>query len=312
MNEEDNWFLSPTFASSPLFTKFAPLLKPSPKTGKRVSLIKRLIQANSLDIILDFSLTLVSVFCNYLSPFFLKRILDAVSQPPEKSQPPQLSQSFHHSWNATSPLSHNTDSTNGIFSSFGSFSPLLVFSNRDIRAQAYVYALLAFLASICKAQADVNHLWYGRRAATRMRSEVMASIYEKALKRKDFSGSVDKNKEKEGTDDKGKDPASKSKADKPDPNKLQANADIGKIVNLMSADANKVANMFSALYMLYVSTFRDRTLGYQISDLTCITILGRTTGAYNRIFFPLPVRFLLFFPAYLRQSASTVPRNLPC
>lgn len=55
-----------------------------------------------------------------------------------------------------------------------------------------MYAFLAFGSTLCKAEADVQHLWYGRRAATRVRSELMAAIYDKALKRKDFSGVVDK------------------------------------------------------------------------------------------------------------------------
>ncbi len=45
-----------------------------------------------------------------------------------------------------------------------------------------------------QAQADVQHLWYGRRAATHIRSELMAAIYDKALKRRDYSGIIDKNK----------------------------------------------------------------------------------------------------------------------
>lgn len=64
------------------------------------------------------------------------------------------------------------------------------------RSQAYVYAFLAFISALLKAQADLQHLWFSRRAATRMRSELMAAIYDKALKRKDFSGIVDKDKEK--------------------------------------------------------------------------------------------------------------------
>jgi len=47
---------------------------------------------------------------------------------------------------------------------------------------------------VIQAQADVQHLWFGRRAATRVRSELMAAIYDKALKRKDFSGIIDKEK----------------------------------------------------------------------------------------------------------------------
>lgn len=40
-------------------------------------------------------------------------------------------------------------------------------------------------------------MWFNRRASTRMRSELMAAIYDKALKRKDFSGIIDKDKQEE-------------------------------------------------------------------------------------------------------------------
>lgn len=36
----------------------------------------------------------------------------------------------------------------------------------------------------------MHHLWYGRQAVTRTRSLLMAAVYDKALKRKDFSGAV--------------------------------------------------------------------------------------------------------------------------
>jgi len=48
---------------------------------------------------------------------------------------------------------------------------------------------------------DVQHLWYGRRSSTRIRSELMAAIYDKALKRKDYSGIVNKEKMEEGAKD---------------------------------------------------------------------------------------------------------------
>jgi hypothetical protein len=57
-----------------------------------------------------------------------------------------------------------------------------------------------FDISAPQSEADVQHLWFGRRAATRMRSELMASIYDKALKRKDYSGIIDKEKAKEAED----------------------------------------------------------------------------------------------------------------
>jgi hypothetical protein len=87
---------------------------------------------------------------------------------------------------------------------------------REDRSNAYVFAVLAFIATLLKVyhkflclsighsfpviaqgQSDVQHFWRGRRAATRIRSELMASIYDKALKRKDYSGIIDKEKQTE-------------------------------------------------------------------------------------------------------------------
>lgn len=133
------------------------------------------------------------------------------------------------------------------------------------RNKAYIYALVTFLCALLKAQADVQHLWIGRRASTRVRSELMAAIYDKSLKRKDFSGIVDKDKVAEakerkdakedaakGVDakkDKKKDKKDKKKEDtKDDP---KAGADIGKIVNLMSGDANRVCMLIGGMYFLY-------------------------------------------------------------
>ncbi|KII83783.1 hypothetical protein PLICRDRAFT_702353 [Plicaturopsis crispa FD-325 SS-3] len=123
----------------------------------------------------------------------------------------------------------------------------------ESRARAYVYAFLAFLCMLFKAQADVQHLWFGRRAATRMRMELMAAIYDKALKRKDYSGIVDKEKlEKVKTvaeqSKMTKEEAKKAADKKDDP---KAGADTGKIVNLMAGDANRIAQMVSGAYFIY-------------------------------------------------------------
>ncbi|KAG6905629.1 hypothetical protein DXG01_001538, partial [Tephrocybe rancida] len=206
LNEKDVWALSPTLQSRSIFIKFVTL----PQT----TLLRKLFTANSLDLFLDFSLTLVSVCFNYAGPFFLKRILDAID--------------------LTSPTSES-------------------------RAQAYIYAVLAFVCSLCKSQADVQHLWFGRRAATRIRSELMASIYDKALKRKDFSGIVDREKKKaetETADKHGKSKSkSKSKKDEEKSDEAKAGADVGKIVNLMAGDANRVSMTVSASYFIYGAPF---------------------------------------------------------
>lgn len=47
------------------------------------------------------------------------------------------------------------------------------------------------MCHLLKALADAHHKRFGRRAATRIRSQLLATIYDKALKRKKFSGTVD-------------------------------------------------------------------------------------------------------------------------
>ena len=119
---------------------------------RRPTLLRWLWAANSRDLILDCLLSYVSVIFNYLGPFFLKRILDSLD--------------IHEG---------EDEQTRA-----GKIS------------RAFIYAFLAFVCTLCKAEADVQHLWHGRRAAARIKSSLMTAIYDKALKRKDFSGVVDK------------------------------------------------------------------------------------------------------------------------
>ncbi|TBU36610.1 ABC transporter type 1, transmembrane domain-containing protein [Dichomitus squalens] len=156
LNESDVRALSPSTQAKPLHVKFLRT------TGKLI------------------------VF-NYASPFFLKRILDALSGPPDAEK----------------------------------------------RALAYLYAFLAFVSALCKAQADVQHLWYGRGVCTRIRTELMTAIYDKALKRKDFAGIVDKDKVAE----------------------QKGMGDRGKIVNLMAGDGNRIAMTVSAMSFIYGAPF---------------------------------------------------------
>ncbi|KAJ3937406.1 MAG: hypothetical protein NXY57DRAFT_981367 [Lentinula lateritia] len=191
LNEEDVWALSPTIQSRPIFAKFMSI--------QTVSLAKRLFWANSLDLILEFLISTLSVFFEFLNPFFLNHILSSIE-------------------------------------------------TKD-RPQAYVYAILMFLGSVLKSQSDLHHLWFSRRAATRTRSELMAMIYDKALKRKDLSGIVRKEEEKK---DDQKEKGDKLKKDSKDTKeKEQVGADVGKIVNLMAGDANRVSMTITAIYMMY-------------------------------------------------------------
>ncbi|KAH9476582.1 ABC transporter 7 [Psilocybe cubensis] len=108
-------------------------------------------------------------------------------------------------------------------------------------------------------QSDLQHLWFARRASTRIRSELMTSIYAKALKRKDFSAIVDQSKVTDSMSQapptsgrKGK-AGSKGKSDTSDDPK--PGASTGKIVNLMSSDSNRISRMVTIIFNLYGAPF---------------------------------------------------------
>ncbi|KAF8579651.1 multidrug resistance-associated ABC transporter [Ramaria rubella] len=220
LNEPDVWELSPTMRCKAVYLKFA--------ATRRKTLIRRLWAANSFDMILDFLLTLVSVLFYYAGPFFLKRILESLDP--------------------------------------------AVDNDPEARSRAYIYAFLAFLSTVCKAEADIHHLWFARRAGTQLLTELMASIYAKALVRKDYSGHIDSKVKKESEDRKhnetrtrstepptsarsepnGNGKKSKHKIKEP---RNTSGADTGKIVNLMSGDANRVALSVNAFYFVYGAPF---------------------------------------------------------
>ncbi|KAF9025817.1 multidrug resistance-associated ABC transporter [Hymenopellis radicata] len=132
----------------------------------------------------------------------------------------------------------------------------LILTTIDVRdrtaedtTRAYIYALLMFVCTVAKAQADLHHLWFGRRAGTHMRSELIASIYDKALKRKDFSGIVDKTVEQKAEAPGTRSAEDKKKEEKADDPKAGAGA--GKIVNLMASDSSKIAGITSSAYYIY-------------------------------------------------------------
>ncbi|KAF7365100.1 putative multidrug resistance-associated ABC transporter [Mycena venus] len=197
LEEKDVWALSPTLRSRAIFTKFYQL--------QSATLLRRIWDANSLDILLDFFGTLGSVVFAYGGPFFLKRLLDAIDHPDPTS--------------------------------------------RD-KGMAYNYAGLMFICALLKAQFDAQHLWYGTRASTRIRTELMAAIYDKALKRKDFSGVTKKNATEPAVEST-KTTAQQKAKPKEDENQATAGADIGKIVNLMSSDAEKIARIVNSMYFVY-------------------------------------------------------------
>ncbi|GJJ10347.1 hypothetical protein Clacol_004573 [Clathrus columnatus] len=233
LNEPDIWNLSPTMQSKAVYEKFISL--------KRRTLLRRIFASNSLDLILDFTLTVSSVVFNYAQPYFLNLLEGA--------------QRFFR----------------------GILESLEQQNNPEARSRAYIYAFLSFLATLLQGEADLQHLWYGRRATTRIRSSLMAAIYAKALVRKDFSGIIDKKQGEENSGESGSQSHSRSpsaasaserqpllngdskkggktKKKEEDP-KNTSGADVGKIVNLMSGDANRLAMTVSGAYYIYSAPF---------------------------------------------------------
>jgi hypothetical protein len=76
--EDDVWTLSSTVKSLPVFITFNKI--------QSVGLIRKLWAANSLDIIADCLLTILSIFFNYTEPFFLQRILASFDNPSPESR----------------------------------------------------------------------------------------------------------------------------------------------------------------------------------------------------------------------------------
>ena len=68
-------------------------------------------------------------------------------------------------------------------------------SGRVHRANALIYSALELVVALLKAQIDGQHLWCARRASNRVRTELLASIYDKALKQRDLAGVASKDAE---------------------------------------------------------------------------------------------------------------------
>ncbi|KAF9255339.1 multidrug resistance-associated ABC transporter [Marasmius fiardii PR-910] len=187
LNESDVPNLSTTLQSRPLLEKF------TATDAEGRTLLKRILKANSFDLIIDGAGTVLSSCVMYMSPYFLNHLLKSIDKDAVDVTPAD-------------------------------------------RSNAYIYACLMFFAALTKAHIDAQHLWFGRRAATRIRSELMAAIYDKALKRKDdTSEGKAKSATNDGTEGK------------------KSAAGIGKVVNLMAADANTISNTVTDMSTVWSS-----------------------------------------------------------
>ncbi|KAE8223389.1 hypothetical protein CF319_g3574 [Tilletia indica] len=182
------------------------------------------------------------------------------------------------------------------------------------RQTAYLYAFLVLLVSFIASESDVNHLYLGRRMSVRVKAELIAAIYAKALRRKDSSGLVQASKSAgAGSSSTGTD---KNEAAKND-NKQQKNsgttpddgaADVGKIVSIMAVDAQRVGDACQGFYQIWTapvqlvaaSVFLYLLLGWS-AFVGCIAFV---------IFSPLQGRLMKYYLANLKRVNGARDKRL--
>lgn len=158
---------------------------------------------------------------------------------------------------------------------------------------AYAIAALGLVLVAVGSEADLQHLYAGRRCAVRTRGELISAMFSKGMRCKDISGAVaavsgekprdsasetssdagstkaastdGKDAEPSGEDKK----ASKEQEDMKKAEEAQGGQGVGRAVSLMSVDANGVGMFLSMLYFLY---------GAPLDLIVCLIMLYTQLG----------------------------------
>ncbi len=152
----DVWRLRSINDTRLLFRKFKALLPPSPQDppAHRTRLLSRILRANANDIALDACFKLISVSFAYLGTYILKSILDQIQL--ASANPPADRADQDLQW-----------------------SP---------RQKAFVYAFIGLCLTVVRFLAELQNFHHARQVGLRLRSTLVVSLFEKALKRRDLSG----------------------------------------------------------------------------------------------------------------------------
>ncbi|KKZ59025.1 hypothetical protein EMCG_00890 [[Emmonsia] crescens] len=160
-----------------------------------------------------------------------------------------------------------------IFSGFFSFLPTWLLKlileylqdpENTPKNAAWFYVTLLFFCAAIQGVADGQALWMGRKLSVKLRAIIIGELYAKALRRKAgtiTNASKDDTKPQKQTKKKKKlslawnkqadadtESSEQQKADEPD-----AQANIGKIINLMAIDSFKVSEICAYLHYLWAS-----------------------------------------------------------
>ncbi|CAD6899666.1 unnamed protein product [Tilletia controversa] len=127
------------------------------------------------------------------------------------------------------------------------------------RQTAYLYAFCVLLVSVIQSEADVNHLYLGRRMSVRIKAELISAIYAKALRRKDSSSLVQVGKSagigRSASAAEKKESAGNGKKQKKDATAAPDDgaADVGKVVSIMAVDAQRVGDASQGFYQIWAA-----------------------------------------------------------
>lgn len=154
----DVWRLRSINDTRLLYRKFKALEQITDSTGHKPRLLFRILRANANDILLDACFKLVSVSFAYLGAYILKSILDEIQ------------------------IAANLDkdgSDHGKSPSESQWTP---------RQKAFVYACIGLCLTVVRFLAELQNYHHARQVGLRLRSTLVVSLFEKALKRRDLSG----------------------------------------------------------------------------------------------------------------------------
>lgn len=247
----DIWRLRFTNDTRIIFSKFRAGARNA--RGEKIGLALRIVKANLRDVVLDAIYKVCGVTLAYAGPALMKKILEAISQAAAPNQPP------------IEP---------------GEWTP---------RQRAFIFALTTLLLTFVRYIAELLNFHHARQVGLRIRSEMVAALFEKALRRRNMAGAIDplpqpeadvktKRQARHDAARTAKGHAAKRELsgsvdggaiDERDVAEIEADAttqmqprpssdrpstssaDVGKVVNMMSLDVNVLLRMGCDLHQLY-------------------------------------------------------------
>ncbi|SJX64743.1 related to YBT1-Vacuolar, full-size ABC protein transporting bile acids [Sporisorium reilianum f. sp. reilianum] len=200
----DVWRLRGINDTRLLFRKFKAL----EATQEKPRLLSRILRANANDILLDACFKLVSVSFAYLGTYILKSILDQI----------QIAATHDGSQSGQSSNADDTD-----------WTP---------RQKAFAYACIGLCLTVVRFLAELQNFHHARQVGLRLRSTLVVSLFEKALKRRDLSGQT----KSTSSDQPEKGNGTEAPADDATPSSIRSESPIGSDGEApAAADSNEAA-----------------------------------------------------------------------